>query len=274
MIQRTLDLFYDELVIGSDLSALSYCYVNQCPAIYLQVNSPYKYDAKNNWVNDSALWNELAFMLSTYKFMPFSDKIVSIRLEDDNLLKAVTKHGLVCNIKYNHLMISNDAGVEGLPAPVGKTSELNWVIDWFDVNCGAIHNLDEIVDDDMFVSKIYFYPSKRSVNVKLKKDLLSVSTIHDFNLHKDDYNQNIARIKIINLMKQNGIKGIWHKRDKSFIPPKLTARKRDIHPLGKNFYNLLPKNIKMLYDSHEKILSMSHDSNPWFDTLKKYGINR
>ena len=35
-MQRTLDLSYDEIIIGADLSALCYSYINNVPLIYLK----------------------------------------------------------------------------------------------------------------------------------------------------------------------------------------------------------------------------------------------
>ena len=89
MIQRTLELHYDQLVIGSDLSALSYCYINKCPAVYLTVDKPEKYGPSANWEEDMALWCDLAYLLSSDKYVPFSDKIVSLRIEKFFLLPVV-----------------------------------------------------------------------------------------------------------------------------------------------------------------------------------------
>jgi hypothetical protein len=48
-------------------------------------------------------------------------------------------------------------------------------------------------------------------------------------------------MKTVNMLKTNGIKGVWDKSNKCFLPPKLTSVKRDIHPLGKNIYADIPK---------------------------------
>lgn len=248
MIQRTLELSYDRLVIGSDLGALAYCYEHQCPAIYSRVLRPYKYDERENWQRSIAIWDEMAYALSMSQLLPFSDKIVSLRLQEDNILKAVTKYSLVCKIKFNHLVISDDYGVEGLPPPTGKTDDKNWVIDWFDVNRGVLHPLDFIVDEkEDFVKKIYFYPSTRFYKNITKKDLLAVSKISDADLLNNDYDQSIVRLKTIKSMKASGIKGKWDKTNECFLPPKLTPLRRDIYPLGKNIYKDLPSSISMLY---------------------------
>lgn len=246
-MQRTLELSYDRLVIGSDLSAFAFCYEHNTPAIYSRVLRPYKYNEKENWQRQMQLWDELAFALSE-KHLPFSDKIVSLRLEDENILKASTKQSLVCKIKYNHLYISDDYNLEGLPPVIGKTNTDNWVIDWFDVHRGAKHKHDFIEDkENDFVKKIYFYISKRSLKNATRKDLLAVSKISDENLYNDDYGHNVARLKIIKMMKATGIMGSYDKTNDYYLSPKISSSRRDIYPLGKNIYEKFSDNITFLY---------------------------
>jgi hypothetical protein len=269
MIQRTLELQYDQLVIGSDLSALSYCYINKCPAIFLSVDKPYEYNEKANWQEDIALWNDMAYLLSNSKYIPFSDKITSIRLENENQLKVITKYNLVTTINFDKLIISNDKNIEGLPLPTSKTNNDNWVIDWFNINIGAKHDLDFIEDKDNYlVNKVYFYQSRRKPYITDNKDLVSVSKISDDNLYKDEYNQNICRLKTIKMMQQAGIKGNWDKANNMFVKPRLTSTRRDIYPLGKNIYTNLPTNISILYNDHNDILLDAQYDQKWANLVE------
>ena len=248
MMPRSLELFYDQLVIGSDLGAFAYCHEHQCPAIYLRMNNPYKYNEKANWERSIPMWNELAFSLSTSNLLPFGDKIVSLRLESDNVLKASTKFSLSCKINFKQLIISDDYQLSGLPPATGKTSNKNWVVDWFDIKRGALHPLDIIEDpSDDFVKRIHFYPSQRFYKNLLKKDLVAVSLIDDADLEEFSHCQSLARFKVVKMMKEAGIKGIWDKSNNRFLVPKVASAKRDIYPLGKNIYKDLPNNISMLY---------------------------
>ena len=181
---------------------------------------------------------------------------------------------MAITIKYNQLIISDDYNVEGLPPSTGKTSDKNWVIDWFYVRHGTYHELDVITDyDSDFVKRIVFHKSERFYENNKRKDCLTVSCISDAELENGEGDQNFARLKAIKMMKANGIKGVWDKSNRCFLSPKLTSVKRDIHPLGKNIYDNLPPNITMLYDDADTILKLQRNAD-WNDKLKFYGINR
>ena len=144
-MQRTLELSFDRLVIGSDLSAFAFCYVHSCPAIYMRLLAPYKHDYHQTYDSDKRLWDDLAYGLTVNNLLPFADKIVSLRIEGKHL-KAVTKFGVVVTISFNQLIVSDDYNLEGLSPPTGKTSNQNWVIDWFDIRHSGIHSVNEIND--------------------------------------------------------------------------------------------------------------------------------
>ena len=175
----------------------------------------------------------------------------------------------MATISFQNLIISNDKNIEGLPPPISKTNHDNWVIDWFNVNIGAKHDLDFIDDNESdFVKKIYFYITRRYQYNIDRKDLVCVSKINDENLLKDEYNQNICRLKTIKMMQQAGIKGKWDKTNNMFVKPRLTSIKRDIHPFGKNIYNNLPSSISMLYNSHKDILLDAQYDEKWANLVE------
>jgi len=246
-MQRTLDLTFDKLVIGSDITALAFSHEYRCPSISLRILEPYKYNERENGDYQKELWKELSYSLFIGDLFPFSDKISSLRLDGD-VLKASTKGGFICDISYNHLYISDDYKLDGLPPPIGKTNDFNWVVDWFNVKNGTLHPFDNIVDEqDDFVKKIHFFYSDRFYKNSLRKDLLTVSKIKDENLNSDDYNQNVARLKATRMMLNAGINGIWDKTNGRYKKPILTSTRRDVYSLGKNMYPDFSKKITFLY---------------------------
>jgi hypothetical protein len=279
MIQRTLDIEYDKLVIGSDLSALSFSYVNKCPLIYLTLDKPHKYSQNENWILETNVWDDLAFLLSYSSYIPLGDKISSIRVDENNILKIVTKNNLICNINYNSLFISNDKNIEGLPPVASKTSDDFWVIDKFKVITGSEHDHKQLQGIGDFIKKIYFYknmrlPANIGINMN-KKDVLCVSKIKEKNLNHFDYSPVCARIAVTKLMKQAGIVGRKNGVNrKSRRPVQLESDERIIYPLGKNIYNSLPSNIHIIYDNWEKILFQDMIEDEYINKLKiNYGIN-
>lgn len=276
MIQRTLELYYDQLVIGSDLSALAFSYVNNCHLIYTSLNKPYRFNKENNWELQTTLWNDLAFVASQASLLPFSNNVSSIRIEDEKTLKVFTKNNLVTKINFNKLYISDDSKIEGLPIVTGKTSNQCWVVDYFNVECGCEHEIPYLLTQEEFVKKIYFYFSPR--HIIPKRDAAAVSTIREEVLQEFDYSQTAAKIKVTKLMKEAGIKGRmngFHNGNRVYRPIILVSDKRLVYPLGKNIYSGLPNSISMIYDDYNQILSRSRRSNKRIEKLKNlYGINR
>jgi len=275
MDQRTLELEYDKLVIGSDLSALSYAYVSKIPLIYLKLSKPFKYDEEDEWKQKRELWNKLCFLLSINKFIPLSNKIINLRIEE-NEIKCITKDSLLVIIKFNQLYIFDDHKLEGLPNPIGKTNNYLHVLDYFNVSMGCNHEYNYLVDSDEFVKKIIFYKSKRIpktfINNKTK-DCISISKIKDTDILLDEYSQNYARLKTKKMMSDAGIKGVYDKKDNYYRKIQIESDSRKIYELGKNIYSNVSDNIKFIYDDYKTILSQELIQDEYMDYIKNiYGI--
>lgn len=274
MFQRTLELQYDKLVIGSDLSALSYAYVNKIPVLYLSLNKPFKYDDENTWKSKRDIWNKLAFLLSYTKYIPFSNVLTNIKI-DDKQLKCVTKNYLSIIIHYNNLFIFDDYKLDGLPAPISKTNNFYHVLDYFNVTSGALHEHKHLNDNDDFVKKVIFYPTKRMpLNFNKKhKDCISISRIEESNLLLDEYSQNYSRLKTIKLMHEAGIKGYYEKADNYYRKVQLESNKRKVYALGKNIYPHISDSINFVYDDYKQILNYQIIKDDYMEYIKNiYGI--
>jgi hypothetical protein len=274
-MQRTLDLHYDKLVIGADLSALSYAYVHKIPIVYLRKLYPHQYCILGNFDYEIDLYKKLMFILSVSNHNPFSESISAIRLEENNRLKIITKNNLIVNLTFNYLIISDDYHISGLPVSIEATNNNNCVVDWFNIACGAIHNVDKIETKDEFCNNIIFYLSKRSIYTnKDKKDCVAVSNITTENLNSFDYSHLIVSFKVKKEMKDIGLRGKWDKTNNKFKPVKLVFTKREVHNLWKNLYKDLPENISILTDNHKDILSNLSKEDKYISFLmEKYGIS-
>lgn len=249
-MERTLDLYYDKLIIGADLSALSYSYVNKIPIFWLRQIKPHQFKE-----DKLLLYNKILFLLSYEGKIPIGNNLYSIRILEENLIKATTKNNLILNIKFNKLIISDDYKLEGLSFPIiSKTSNKLEVLDWFEVNSGGNHDLKMISSEEKFVNNIYFFKSNRFLFNTGKKDCCSISLIDEADIDKFEFSQTYSLFKTIKMMKESGIKGRYDKTADNFKLIKLTAIKREIYELGKNIYSLLPENIEILYSDPEDIL--------------------
>ena len=244
-MQRILELSYDKLVIGSDLDALSYSYNNKSHIIYARLQKPIAFDILPGWENRIELWNKFAFNLAFTGYMPFANKIDNIRIED-NIVKAVTVDNLLLKIKYNKLYISDSYKVEGLPANHEHANNKVIIQDYFDVTSGMHHEHNLLTSDDELVSKLYFYNSVRQHNWPNSKDCVAVSLIDSTNIFHEDYSQGIARIKVLKMMKDAGIKGRANGKMCINRPVAIELIKREFFSIGKTIYTNLQNNMQML----------------------------
>ena len=256
---------FDELVIGNSLEAVSYSFLNQVPII-INDNSKIKFfdffkpedDLKKYKINQERYelytnrgslivgsskieaWQKIVFSLSLSGLLPMNNLVSSVRVEDDNNLKVMTKNSRVIRFKFNSLRIFDDQNVDGLGVP--EIKERFKVVDWVNVRAGMKHEYDKFETDDDFVNEVYFYPSQR-VSGDDKKDLVAVSYLDKDQLGDFDFSDTYVKFKVKQLMKDNGIKG--PKNGKRWDDPtkwayhsiKLEPSKRDIIRLTKPVYN-------------------------------------
>jgi hypothetical protein len=247
-MQRTLDLHYDKLVIGADLSALRFCYTNKTPLIFIRKKPPFLYDS--NLLQE---YNKLMFFISLNGLIPFSNLISAIRIENDQEIKIVTKNNLLATIKVDKLYLSDDFNISGLSEIVGTTGNLNFVIDYQNVHSGLDHSFEEIETDDKFISKIKFFRSPRFAFIQeTKKDCAGISYITNEELDKFEFSEVAARMKILSEMKKAGIHGRWDKTNNRYKPIKLVSNRREIYQLWKNIYD---SSIEQIFDAPPVIIN-------------------
>ena len=222
----------DELVIGNSLEAVSYCYLNEKNLILNSVRKPYFFDffdentclekyiietieyelstvdgVKKVGASKLEVWEKLVFHLSLAGLIPLADKVYSIRIEDDNLVKVTTKNSRVARFKFNSLRIFDTENIAGfdLMQSTGKYK----VVDWVNVRSGMKHKYDYFKTEDDFVKEVYFYPSRRmgSGENDDRKDLVSVSYLTKEQMDDFEYSDTYVKFKVLSLMKEAGIKG-------------------------------------------------------------------
>ncbi len=163
----------------------------------------------------------------------FPGNVESIREEDDGIA-VVTKGSRIKRLKTDTLTYFDE-----------KISDSFNVYDFFDTKLVRRHNHDELLDDDDFVSQINFYKSPRdSVSTK---DLVASSRMTREQLLDPSYGNGIAKIKVLRMLKSEGITGpmsvrtekkIYYKNPKiEFFERVTSERSKPLHSF-EDIYNM------------------------------------
>jgi hypothetical protein len=145
------------------------------------------------------------------------------------------------------------------------------VFDWIDATSCTTHPHQYFETEDNFIREIYFYPTERlDGNHPNKKDLVAISYLTEEQLRDYEYSDTYAKFKVLNIMKEAGIKGARNGRDMldktkyKHYALKVQPYKREVVSLQKNLYDDID-NIEFMYQSEEDILQeISIDNHTMF----------
>ena len=233
---------YDEIVVGSTLAALFYCYKNLRPLLFVGGAAPFIFEHfeedfpfENVFFTNELhqintpegqisvgrkkleIYNQLLFILSTSGLVPFSDKIEKIRLEEKQL-RIITNRARTLLIKFNQLRVFPPDFVEGMKVKRVEKQPLK-VLDYFKI-ISKKHSFDLIDVGDHFVDKIYFIESEQRKDVK---HVVVISFLNSEEVESFDFSIIPLKYKLKATLEQSGIE----KRDyDSHI--KLDFIKRDL----------------------------------------------
>jgi hypothetical protein len=239
---------WKEIVIGGNLNAYiyaneksSYIVNNTMDSVHTLDTTGFDYDLgigepflKGSKKID--LLDALAYKLAFQGLNPFSDKVSSIRLERNNTLKIATKNARVFRVSYDKLRIFDTINIHDLPFEAEKVTKGFRVYDWFDVNKGAQHDVETLEDKNSnLASEIKFYSSERDPGNNDNKDLVAESFLTQDQLYDPEYSDTYARLKVLSMMKQSGIKGPLNGTDRNgrvvYRPLKIELNRREIIPV-------------------------------------------
>jgi len=227
------------VVIGSSLESVLFASKNDCTLILNKVSPPEIFETK-----ESQDWNHLIFLLSMAGKVPFSDKVISIRiLEDEKRLKVYTKGEKMVQLECEKIFIFDDENIEGLPIPKSvKKSPKKMVLDWVNVRAGMTHDYQTIETGDEFANELVFYKSPRIDGDHEYKDLAIISFLTDEQIKDHSYSDLMALYKAKDVMKSHGIRGPRNGRDANnpekykYYGIKLESDRRQIKKLHMDEY--------------------------------------
>ena len=175
---------YDRVVVGSTLPALLYAYCNNLTIVFAKQGALNHFEfidpdfdlSKFHIYNDVMtldmlegkqrqfgipqldLWKHLMCFLSLGGNVPMADKTVSLRLEDDNTLKAITDGSRFGRFKFNELIVF-DENIEGLDSiPTKQAKDQYKVIDWMDIKSGKNQQIDYFETGEPLANQVFLYP--------------------------------------------------------------------------------------------------------------------
>ena len=257
---------YENIVIGGNLEALAYAFVNNFSVLYTELSEPFEFDyvpfglelgalgslpSTNLSTNFGSLkvgpskmqiWQKLLFSMSMAGKGIYGDTINTIDINDGDLIINCfgTKNRI---LSYDKLIVFDERGLRGLPEITGQTKKKNIVYDWVNINSGGKHDYDLFSYKDDFVNKVYFYSSRRSDNSK-SKDLVSVSYLTDEQLVDFSYSETYVKFKLLELFRELGLRGARNGRDSQrpghykYYAVKLTPADRQVRSSVENNYKL------------------------------------
>lgn len=222
-----LKAHYDEIIIGSSLGALSYAFKHGLPVFFTTPKCPHRFEYFNtakiiddlNITHEESklitpngevyrgqkkifLWEKLAFTLNLAGLCPLNGSATSLRIENNNLLKAYNEFSLVSSIEFDRAIIFD--GDLNLPTRV-TTPPRYIVLDWFSAHSGGKHDVDLIQTEDEFVKEIWFYESDR-VHSGIK-DICAISYLTEEQIDEFLFSDTYARFKTQRIMELNGMRG-------------------------------------------------------------------
>ena len=219
---------YDKVVVGSNMCAVMYAYLNQLPLFYSSFTKPERfeffdpsfaftnlnninnYECNGEVINAGMrkidLWDKMTIILGIEGLLPLSNNVSAIRIDED-ILKITTKNSRLLKVKFNNLFLF-DENIEGLP-PIVQINNEGVIFDYLQLSTLHEYKNRLIKTEEDFVNQIWIEDRNAVVVTKTKNILDEVP----------DY---AIKFRVLDLAKEHGIKGkqngIYHYRKELKIP--------------------------------------------------------
>ena len=225
---------YDEIVIGSNLSAVLYAFNNKLPIFYTRAQRPFRFEYVDPTVDVSCLgldaertellthkgktnvgvakeliWERLLFLISLAGRAPISTLCESIRHNGESLICS-NEYAKIAEVKFEKAYYFGDPNCSGLVHEKTVANPHYMCYDWIAFNRGGKHEIDLIETPDNFAKQIWFYPTDRVDGNSPVKDACVVSTLTKEQLLDFDYSQTMARFKMVAEMRNRGMRGTFN----------------------------------------------------------------
>tara|TARA_R110000824_G_scaffold391002_1_gene588547 strand:+ start:3487 stop:4218 length:732 start_codon:yes stop_codon:yes gene_type:complete len=187
------------VVIGGDLKAVQYSCENNYPLILNRLKEIYSFDPSCTDLRDNLLAD-----LSLKGLNMFANKVATVRVGGDNLIKVVTQNSRVFKIQYDKLYIFDDQNVEGIKVSYHKGALSCRVLDWYDIQSCAHHDIKKLTSDEDFVKEVHFVEGGEYLK---DRNLVAVSYLDHSRMQADEGLEIYVRYKVLDMMRTAGIRG-------------------------------------------------------------------
>tara|TARA_B100000212_G_scaffold342097_1_gene327578 strand:+ start:2300 stop:3175 length:876 start_codon:yes stop_codon:yes gene_type:complete len=224
-------LEYPNIVIGSDLRAMLFAFMNGYPIFFTEARKPHEFESLKLTHDLSFLdidnepsvyksfnseysfgqkqvlaWEKIFFLLSFEGLVPLSNICDSIRY-DGNTLTCATEYAKLCEIKFDKCFYFGDNRTYKLVTERNIKNARYKVFDTIGFNTGGKHEIDYYRSDDNFVREVWFYSSYRICGDTGVKDACVLSILTSEQLNDPSYTQTITNFKLLDVLGKNGLKG-------------------------------------------------------------------
>lgn len=225
-------LNYDTVILGGNLESLIRSFYNNIPIILVNPKIP-PISQQTSWgLSKRILWERLSFILSFAGLNPCSQKISSYRIEDGNNIKLFGKTPYSYSISYNNLVNCD----------IDETNNRCAVVDNFKIlnlSYKLMYVFSELNTGDEFINNI------RISAVRNNMRGTATSYLTQEQVKSELYTETYARLKIENLLKENGMTGkyIGTIREPVFKPLKIDLLNREVYPYDQSENELIDKKL-------------------------------
>tara|TARA_B100000287_G_scaffold404371_1_gene426997 strand:- start:1145 stop:2026 length:882 start_codon:yes stop_codon:yes gene_type:complete len=234
---------YDEIILGSSLSALLHAFRDNLPVFFTAPRIPFRFDYLNPDTNTALLklhgqplkslttpngenqigtpkhllWERLMFILCLDGKVPLSNLCHNIRYDGERVVCS-NEYSKIMEFEFQKCYYYGDEKSLGFVKEKPLALEEFLCYDYIAFNKGGKHLTDYIKTEDEWVSEIWFYPSDRIDGNTLVKDACALSHLTHEKLNNFDYSETMTRFKLIAEMENRGMKGLFNGYTKNGNP--------------------------------------------------------
>jgi len=222
---------HNKVVIGGTLPALMTAFIEDCPVLFTDAIVPKRFDyfnprtkldflkiphskaclhtfnkSINVGIRKSLLWERLLFLLSLRGLAPLSNLCTSIRHIDSRVV-CYNDYSKIMELNFEKCLYFGDRNASGFVTKTKFDAGTYLCYDYIAFNKGGKHEIDFIHTGDDFISEIWFYSSDRIDGNTPVRDACAVSKLTSDQLNDFDFSETMARFKVMQTMKDNGMRG-------------------------------------------------------------------